>query len=164
MPDMLVKLYDLPDVTPILKQLKASGVTVRNAMPYEKHQVLDWIRAHFGPDWASEADVSFANKPVSCLIATEAGSIAGFACYETTCRAYFGPTGVTTDKRGRGIGKALLFAAMRGLADMGYAYAFIGSAGPVEFYARALGAIPIPGSTPGIYRDRLKKPEAAPRL
>jgi hypothetical protein len=56
-----------------------------------------------------------------------------------------------------GIGKALLIAAMRGLADMGYAYAVIGAAGPVEFYTRTLGAIPIPGSSPGIYRDRLKK-------
>jgi hypothetical protein len=162
MPDMLVRLYDLPDVAPMLAQLKATGIIIRHAMPYEKHLVLDWIRTHFSQDWASEADVAFANQPVSCLIATEAGSIVGFACYEATCRCYFGPTGVMTDKRGRGIGKALLFAAMRGLANIGYAYAIIGSAGPVDFYARTLGATPIADSWPGIYRDRLKKEDKRP--
>ena len=157
MPDMLVKLYDLPNAGVILDQLKDAGINVRHAMPYEKQQVLEWIKAQFGPAWASEADVAFANKPISCIIATEAGSIVGFACYEATCRAYFGPTGVAPEKRGRGIGKALLLAAMRGLADMGYAYAIIGGAGPTDFYAKTIGAIPIPDSSPGIYRDRLKK-------
>jgi GNAT superfamily N-acetyltransferase len=157
MPDILVKLYELPDDTETVAALRTAGINIRNAMPYEKGQVLDWVSANFGREWASEADVAFSAKPVSCIIATEAGAIVGFACYEATCRGYFGPTGVVAEKRGMGIGKALLIAAMRGLADMGYAYAVIGAAGPVEFYTRTLGAIPIPGSSPGIYRDRLKK-------
>ena len=43
-----------------------------------------------------------------------------------------------------------------------HAYAIIGSAGPVDFYARTLGATPIADSWPGIYRDRLKKEDKRP--
>ena len=40
---------------------------------------------------------------------------------------------------------------------MGYAYAIIGGAGPVEFYQRECGAKLIPDSVPGVYADPLKK-------
>ena len=79
----------------------------------------------------------------------------GFASYEATRRAFFGPTGVAPASRSRGIGKALLIASLWGLHDLGYAYGIIGSAGPVEFYQRTVGAIVIPDSTPGIYTDML---------
>ena len=35
---------------------------------------------------------------------------------------------------------------LRGLADLGYAYAIIGGVGPAEFYARAVGAVMIADS------------------
>jgi predicted N-acetyltransferase YhbS len=59
--------------------------------------------------------------------------------------------------RGKGVGKALLLACMHGLHDEGYAYAIIGGAGPTEFYGKAVGAIPIEGSVPGVYKGMLKK-------
>ena len=60
-------------------------------------------------------------------------------------------------ERGRGVGKALLLSGLIGLRDLGYAYGIIGGVGPAEFYTRAVGAIPIPGSTPGVYADPLTK-------
>ena len=60
------------------------------------------------------------------------------------------------NERGRGIGKALLIAALWGLRELGYVYGIIGAAGPVEFYKEAVGAIVIPDSEPGIYTDLLK--------
>jgi hypothetical protein len=45
--------------------------------------------------------------------------------------------------------------SMASLRELGYAYAIIGGAGPVEFYVKTLGAIPIPGSSPGIYPKKL---------
>lgn len=160
MPDMIVKLYDLPEVAPLVKGLAEQNIVVRRAMPYEKHIVVDWVRESFGDVWASECDVSFANHPVSCFIATEMGDIIGFACYESTCRNFFGPTGVTAKKRGSGIGKALLLSCLHALAAIGYAYAIIGGVGPAQFYTDAAGAQIIEGSTPGIYRDRLRKMDA----
>jgi GNAT superfamily N-acetyltransferase len=63
---------------------------------------------------------------------------------------------VIESERGRGIGKALLISALRGLRELGYVYGVIGGAGPVEFYREAVDAIVIPDSEPGIYADLLK--------
>lgn len=159
MPDMLVKLYELPDSRPIMTKMAEQGITIRRAIAPEKHVVLDWIKEHFGEAWMSEADVALCNQPSTCIIAVDEAQhrLVGFACYEATQKNFFGPTGVDPDYRGRGIGKALFLAALEGLRELGYAYAVIGGAGPVEFYAKTAGAIPIPDSSPGIYRGMLKR-------
>ena len=58
--------------------------------------------------------------------------------------------------QGRGVGKALLIASLWGLHELGYVYAIIGHAGPTAFYQKAVGAIVIPDSDPGIYTNLLK--------
>jgi N-acetylglutamate synthase-like GNAT family acetyltransferase len=156
-PDLLAKLYDLPDASALIRSLKEDGVLVRRAMPYEKRQVVQWVLDNFGQRWASECDVSFARQPIACFIATHRGGIVGFACYDSTCKDYFGPTGVMEACRGRGIGKALLLSSLHSMREQGYAYAIIGAAGPVAFYTKTVGAIEIPDSVPGIYRDRLQE-------
>jgi hypothetical protein len=40
----------------------------------------------------------------------------------------------------------------------GYAYAIIGSAGPVDFYVKALGAVPIEANGEDIYQGLLRVP------
>ena len=153
MADLLVKLYELPPGEATLP-----GTTVRRAMAYEKHLVIEWARANFGEGWASECDVAFGNQPISCRIAVERGEVVGFACYDATCRGFFGPIGVAGGARRRGIGRALLLSTLHAMSAAGYAYAVVGGAGEPEFYTQTVGAIEIPGSTPGIYRDRLKAP------
>lgn len=157
MPDMLVKLYDLPEVDSLVRKLKDQGIVIRPAMPYEKVQVIEWVRCTFGDGWAGECDAAFSHQPVSCYIATEAGGIIGFACHECTCKDYFGPTGVAETKRGRGIGKALFLSCLHAMEAQGYAYAIVGGVGPADFYAKTVGAVEIKGSSPGIYRDMLKR-------
>lgn len=159
MPDMLVKLYDLPAVERDIKRLGDEGIVIRRAMPSEKHTVVQWVRGTFGAAWASECDVAFGNHPVSCIIAAEKGKIVGFCCYESTYKNFFGPMGVAESGRGRGIGRALTLSCLEAMARMGYAYAIIGGVGPAEFYAKVAGATAIPGSSPGIYRDRLTETE-----
>lgn len=160
MPDMLVKLYDLPPVTPRLEALQAAGIVVRTARAYEKHQVSEWVRRYFGSGWASECEVAFSQHPIACVLATENGSIVGFACYESTWKNFFGPLGVATHVRGRGIGTALLLVCLHTMAAHGYAYAIIGAVGTPTFYARTVGATLIDGSEPGMYGDRLQEPHA----
>ena len=154
---MLVKLYDLPPLQPLLDEMRASGVIIRRARPYEISRVSEFVRTHFAATWADEISVGYANKPTTVLIAIVDGEVVGFAGYECTARAFFGPTGVDPAQRNKGIGKALLLASLHGLREIGYAYGFIGAAGPVDFYARTVGAIAIEGSVPGIYGDALKK-------
>jgi GNAT superfamily N-acetyltransferase len=124
-------------------------------MAYEKHAVTDWVRQHFGPGWASECEMAFGGHPVTCHIATRGGELLGFACYDCTCRGFFGPIGVREDARGGGVGRALLLACLDAMSRAGYGYAVVGGASSADFYARSVGAWEIPGSSPGVYVDRL---------
>jgi ribosomal protein S18 acetylase RimI-like enzyme len=155
MPDMLVKLYTLPHWDTLRHTLSEQGIEIRRAIAPEKHHVVKWVRENFGEGWASETEVAFTNHPVSCFVATLEQKIVGFACHDATCKDFFGPTGVLESLRGRGIGKALLLACLDAMAAQGYGYAIIGAAGPTEFYAKAVGAIPIEDSWPGVYQGMI---------
>lgn len=156
MSDMLVNLLNLPSLEPSLLALRESSILVRRAQPFEITQTMEFVEQEFSIGWADEISVGFSNKPVSVFIATFEAEIVGFSAYECTRRNFFGPTGVVEEMRGKGIGKALLIAALWGLRDMGYVYGVIGGVGPAEYYERTVGAISIPNSAPGIYSDLLK--------
>ncbi len=155
MPDLLVRLYDLPGADSERHRPADQGIVIRRAMAYEKQAVVQWVDHRFGTGWADECAVAFSHCPVSCFIAAKAGKIVGFACHDVTCLNFFGPTGVDEKYRGTGIGKALLLSCLHAMAAKGYAYAVIGGAGPPDFFIKTAGAQPITGSTPGIYHDRL---------
>jgi len=157
MPDLLVPLYRLPDRAPGETALANQGIIIRRPNTFESTPVLDFIRKTFSQGWADETAAAFSRMPITAFIATHEGRTIGFGTYESTRRGFFGPTGVNPDYRGKGIGSALLIACLWGMADMGYAYGIIGAAGPVDFYRRAVNAIEIPDSTPGIYVDLLKR-------
>jgi GNAT superfamily N-acetyltransferase len=155
MPDMLVNLPKLPALEPVMLEMDKASIVIRRAQSFEITPVHQFIETNFTLAWADEISVGFANKPVSVFIAMSEGRVLGFAGYECTRRGFFGPTGVVEDMQGRGIGKALLLACLWGLHEMGYVYAIIGGAGPIEFYENAVGAIVIPDSEPGIYTELL---------
>src|SRR6266566_2195190 len=144
MPDMLVNLLKLPPLEPPVHELSEQGVNIRRAQAFEITPVREFIEKNFSVAWADEVSVGFANKPVTVVIATRHGRVIGFAGYECTRKAFFGPTGVAESERGSGIGTALLIASLWGLRELGYVYGIIGAAGPVDFYERAIGAIIIP--------------------
>jgi predicted N-acetyltransferase YhbS len=156
MPDLLVPLYKLPPREQGEGRLAGGDLLIRRANTFELTRVTDFIRANFSQSWADETAAAFARQPITCFIAIEDRTVVGFATYESTRRAFFGPTGVAVSHRGRGLGKALLIASLWGLADLGYGYGIIGSAGPVEFYQRTVGATVIPDSSPGVYTDLLR--------
>ena len=151
MPDLLVNLLKLPPLE------SAREFVVRRAQPFELSAVRSFVAENFSNNWADEISIGFARQPVSVFVATIDREPAGFAAYECTRRAFFGPMGVIASAQEKGAGKALLLAAMWGLREMGYVYAIIGAAGPVRFYQKAVGAIVIPDSEPGIYTDLLKQ-------
>lgn len=151
---MLVRLYALPDSAPEQTRLAAEGVVCRRAESYERGAVLSFVREAF-PRWADEAETAFTQAPPTLFVSTEAGALTGFAAYNVTRPDYFGPAGVLTSERGRGIGRVLLLQCLRALAAEGYAYAIIGGAGPASFYEKTVGATLIADSDPGIYRDML---------
>ena len=155
MTDLLVKLYNLLDAQLPFSELVPPEIKVRKPLGSEKSLIVEWVRKNFEESWGSEMDITFSRTPFSCFIAQQGGDLVGFACYDSTALGYFGPTGVVESQQGRGIGKALLLACLYEMRTKGYGYAIIGWAGPIEFYKKHVGAVEIPDSTPGIYKDLL---------
>lgn len=158
--DMLVPLYKLDGGSERIDRVGAQGITIRVAMAYERHVILDWIRQSFDKDgscWAGECEVALARVPASCHIATRDGELLGFACFDATAKGLFGPTGTDERARGLGVGAALLIASLAAMRDAGYAYAVIGGVGEhvQGFYKSVVAAVEIADSEPGIYRDRI---------
>jgi predicted N-acetyltransferase YhbS len=153
---MLVNLLRLPPADEALEELRAAGVVVRRARPWELTQVRGFVMDNFSRAWADEVSTGLVRQPLTVFVALREGRLVGFAAYECTRRNFFGPTGVIEEERGRGVGRALLLAALRGLRELGYAYAVIGGVGPAAFYERAAGARLIPDSSPGVYADPLR--------
>jgi GNAT superfamily N-acetyltransferase len=153
MADLLVRLYDLPPAKPLIEKLSEQGISVRRPMASERSAVVGFARAHGSEGWASECEVAFARLPVACFIAVDEKTqgLIGFACHEATCRDFFGPELVHPNWRGRGVGGALLLVTLEAMRAQGYAYAIIGWASSVDFYLRAVGAVVIEGSEPGVY-------------
>ena len=114
MPDMLVKLYDLPEDAQTACP-RDESVQIRRAMAPDKFRVVEWVKEHSGLSAAGECDVCFARPAVSCFIATRGKKILGYACYDATAPDFFGPTRVLDEEQGGGIGRALL---LRSLAAM----------------------------------------------
>lgn len=157
MPDLLVPLYKLPPLASVLETVEQAGVVVRRAHPFDLSRTRRFIAREFTESWADEAEAAFARQPVTCYLAIHDKRIVGFSCADATAKGFFGPTGVDPAFRGKGIGNALLLIALHGLRESGYGYGIIGAAGPVEFYQKAVNAIVIPDSWPGVYSHLLAK-------
>ena len=155
MPDMLVKLYELPDSSALYQKLADQGIKIIRPMTPNKTKVVEWVREKFDDGWADEISAAFTRFPVSCFVAydTKENKILGFAGYDCTYKDFFGPTGVDESARGKGIGGALFLRCLEAMRDEGYGYAIIGGVGPAEFYKKTVGATIIEDSAPGIYKD-----------
>ena len=114
-------------------------------------KITSWVKETFGQGWADECTAGILRG--GCWIAVKDREIVGFACFDATLPDFFGPTGVAEELRGKGVGKALLIRCLVSMKEKGYAYAIIGSAGPMDFYRKAVGATPIEGSIPGAYAN-----------
>jgi hypothetical protein len=156
-PDLLVRLYDLPPLAPAIERVETAGFHVRRALAPEKHIVTKWVHEQFSLAWASECEVAFTRQPLACFLATRGETLCGFGAYEATCLNFYGPLGVSAEHRSAGLGVALLLAGLHAMRQEGYAYAIIGGAGPVDFFRTTIGAVLIEHSSPGIYRGMLRK-------
>jgi len=156
MPDMLIKLYDLPDDWRILDEQKKRAITIRKPIGPEKHIIIRWVSDHFGAGWAGETDTALSNKPQTCFLAVKEATVIGFACYDATALGFFGPIGVEKSHRKRGTGTALMTACLLDMKLKGYGYAIVGAAEHTEYYKKTVGALEIPDSSPGIYMTRVR--------
>ena len=150
MPDLLVRLYDLPQDAP--------AAEVRRAFSAERDLICEFVRAKFSPAWAAECAGCFSAGRPTCFVAVHGEQLVGFACYDTTARGMFGPIGVVDAEQRAGLGRGLLLAALHDMNAAGYAYAIIGGAGAhsLAFYRSVVEVVEIPNSVPGFYKGILK--------
>ncbi|WP_318311293.1 GNAT family N-acetyltransferase [Flagellimonas crocea] len=157
MQDMLVRLLDLPDISKEEKILfEKEGIVFKRPITPEKSIIVDWVSKHFSKNWADETEAAFSTLPVNCIIAQKDQEILGFACFESTAKNFFGPTGVVPAERGKNMGKVLLVKSLLALKEMGYAYAIIGGVGPASYYEKVVDAKIIEKSEKSIYQNLLK--------
>jgi GNAT superfamily N-acetyltransferase len=156
MSDMLIKLYALEDDWRFITEQKKLGIAIRKPIGPENHVILSWVSTHFGAGWASETDVAISNKPPTCFVAVKKNAIIGFACYDATALGFFGPIGVEKTHRKRGTGTALMTACLLDMKLKGYGYAIVGAVENPAYYKKAVGALKIPDSSPGIYKNQVK--------
>lgn len=112
---------------------------VRSSRDGRRSEVLAFIEREFGRIWAFEAA-----RAETIFFVEQEGEIAGFSTQEANNRGLgtFGPTGVVSKFRRRGIGALLLAASLDELRRQGYDRAVIPWTDSLEFYARACGARP----------------------
>ena len=159
MPDMLVKLYNMPEIDES-KRLEENGITIKRAMALDKTAILEFVRTNFYENWADECEKAIFNQPSSCYIAVKNKEIIGFACYDATALGVFGPTGVLESMRDKGVGKALFGKCLDSMREKGYAYAIIGwVTEAIDFYKKTAKAIVIDDSLPdkSVYKNLISE-------
>ena len=151
MNDLLVKLYDLPEKREIFRELERKGVRIVRLLAPDIQNLIDFVRT-FKSKWVGECVAACSQQPITCFVAVKEKKIIGFACYDATCKNFFGPTGVLESERHQHIGEALLLCCLQAMKADGFAYAVIGQVGEAaKFYEKSVSAIAIPDSVPGIY-------------
>jgi len=121
-------------------RLGREGIVLRRACPEEIGATAEFALTKFSAPWQREvADAARFSVP-PLFIALADSQIIAFAAHDVTGLGRFGPTGTHPDYRRRGIGGALLKMCLRPIRDRGEGRAEIAWAGPLGFYARAVGA------------------------
>lgn len=135
--------------------------TVRRAEASEQMMLIRWISEEFGAGWASEMTRSFANTPISSVVAVETDDgdpstrrPAGFISYNTTRSGMLSSIAVRSDLKGiiSSIGGALLTQCLYETRARGFSYAVLGGVSRrVPALRSCPGSWTIPGSHPGIF-------------
>ena len=138
--DLIVNLdnYEFPEI---------SSDRIRKVAQDDRHSLVEFVEKNFSTEWSHTIKGAFSQEQPSIFIAlSESEEIIGFAAYDVykDKKGYFGPMGVSINKRASGIGYLLLHHCLAAMKETGYAYAILGGAGPIEFYEKACQAVVIP--------------------
>ena len=121
---------------------------MRRATAADRDAFREYCTRAWTPEWAAEAAQGIGHDPGSLFLAERPSGhgwtkeIVGFAVYEANqCMGCFGPTGVSEEHQGHGLGRRLLWATLADMKALGRTRCEIGWVGPVDFYYRACGAV-----------------------
>ncbi|MCM3439259.1 GNAT family N-acetyltransferase [Metabacillus halosaccharovorans] len=139
--DMVVSLKDYSFPT-----FPKSGITFRKAKQKDASSLKTFVEKEFGNGWLDSIENGFLQEDIPIFIALDGQGIIGFACFDVvrSKKGLFGPMGTSYSNRIQGIGYTLLHYCLGEMKEIGYEYAVIGEAGPLEFYEKACNALVIP--------------------
>ncbi|MDM5154390.1 GNAT family N-acetyltransferase [Bacillus sp. DX1.1] len=124
-----------------------SNVFMRRATVDDFKELIQFVQLEFGERWIDSVKTGFqSHLEIPIYLAVKNEKIIGFACYDVVRgkKGLFGPMGTSKENRVQGVGAALLHHCLYDMKRIGYEYAIIGQAGPVEFYERMCNARLIP--------------------
>jgi N-acetylglutamate synthase-like GNAT family acetyltransferase len=120
---------------------------IRKVQKNDKENLVRFVEGHFSQEWSQTIrEAFFLNEPTISIAFDKKENITGFAGFDIyrNKKGYFGPMGVSVSNRTKGLGYALLHHCLKDMKEIGYEYAVIGEAGPIEFYEKACQAVVIP--------------------
>ncbi len=126
-----------------------SSHVVRKVKHNDFDELVKYVEHNFSYEWSQTIKDGFKSRNPSIYIAlNNEGEIIGFAAFDVykNKKCYFGPMGVSESNRINGIGYSLLHHCLKDMKEIGYEYAIIGGAGPIEFYEKACNAVVIPSA------------------
>lgn len=137
--DMTVNLnsYEIPT------SMKHAFCNVRRVVQSDLEELLQFVMFEFGERWIDAIHHGFQiYQEIPMYIAVQEKKIIGFACYDVVRgkKGLFGPMGVAKNNRVNGVGRELLHRCLAEMKQIGYGYAVIGQAGPIEFYEESCDA------------------------
>ena len=121
-------------------ELAHQQITTRRAQPPDADSIRDLCVRHGAPEWAAETMRALENEPVTVFVALQQGQLCAFATHSVCGPVHFGPMLTDPELRGKGIGTVLLKHCLADWQSAGISRCEIMWAGPISFYARAIGA------------------------
>lgn len=149
--DMIVSLKDYSFPT-----IPINTVTFRKAEQIDASSLKTFVVKEFGSGWLESIENGFLQKDIPIFLALEKQEIVGFACFDVVRgkKGLFGPMGTSFSNRKKGIGYSLLHYCLDKMKEIGYEYAVIGEAGPLEFYEKSCNAVVIPINSINSVREK----------
>ncbi|MGE7602973.1 GNAT family N-acetyltransferase [Peribacillus sp. NPDC097675] len=126
---------------------KTNSPIIRKVNHNDATDLVLFVQKNFSKEWSETIRKAFLLSEPSIYIALDnRGDIIGFAGFDIykNKKCYFGPMGVSVSNRISGVGYSLLHKCLKDMSNIGYEYAIIGDAGPIEFYEKACNAVVIP--------------------
>lgn len=131
----------------ILPPFNQANFRVRRAKKSDDEKLYNFIITEFNKGWADNVKEGLIGDAPPIFIAVLNDEIIGFGAYDVVRKrkGLFGPMGVKKEQRANNIGYAVLHKCLEDMNAVGYEYAIINDAGPIEFYEKSCGAVIIYG-------------------
>lgn len=113
------------------------GVKVRRVVDDADAEVVVPFAEQRWPWWVPELVRGIEQGGCHAAFDAHDRAVVGFACHSVNRAAWVGPMGTDTERRGRGVGHALLGVLCTDAMTAGFRDVEIAWVGPVRFYAKA---------------------------